>query len=34
MRDGTETMEQHGRELDYQDQCKEKHKDQTDWFQL
>lgn len=34
MRQGAETMEQHGRELNYQNQGEEEHKHQTDGLQL
>lgn len=34
MRQGSEAMEQHGRELDDQNQREEEHKHQTDRFQL
>lgn len=34
MRDGPEAMEQHGHELDDQDEGKEEHEHQTDGLQL
>lgn len=34
MRQGSETMEQHGSKLDHQDQREEEHEHQTDRFQL
>lgn len=34
MRNGSETMEQHGRELNNQDKSEEEHEHQTNRFQL
>lgn len=34
MRNSSEAMEQHRRELNNQNQSEEEHKNQTDWFEL
>lgn len=34
MRNGSESMEQHGSELNDQNQGEEEHKHQTDWLEL